>query len=94
MAMDPFFAALADFRQWADTTQRKLAGDPAADAGELLTLFDLMEADLGMERPGDLGEGDLEELLLRIYPREIIVANRADTGDTVPGVRALSLIHI
>jgi hypothetical protein len=87
MAMDPFFAALADFRQWADTTQRKLAGDPAADAGELLTLFDLMEADLGMERPGDLGEGDLEELLLRIYPREIIVANRADTGDTVPAVR-------
>jgi hypothetical protein len=87
MAMDPFTATLADFRQWADTTRRKLAGDPGTDAGELLTLFDLMQENLGLERPGDLGEGDLEELLLRVYPSEILVLDRADTEDTVPAVR-------
>jgi hypothetical protein len=87
MVMDPFTATLADFRQWADTTQRKLAGDPGADAGELLTLFELMRDDLEIARPGDLGEGDLERLLLRIYPREILVLDRTDTEDTVPAVR-------
>jgi hypothetical protein len=89
MAMDPFLATLADFRQWADTTQRKLAGDPQADASELLTLFDLMQDDLGLERPADLGEGDLERLLLRIYPRRIVVLEPDETEETVPAVRDL-----
>jgi hypothetical protein len=87
MAMDPFFAALAGFRQWADTTDRKLAGDAVADAGELLTLLRLMEDELGLDRPADLGEGDLEELLLEIYPRSIAVLHRADLEDTIPAIR-------
>src|SRR5207302_919691 len=89
MAMDPFLAALADFRQWADTTQRKLAGDPQADASELLTLFDLMQDDLELGRPADLGEGDLERLLLRIYPGRVVVLERDETQDTVPALRDL-----
>jgi hypothetical protein len=87
MPMDPFTAALADFRQWADATSRKLAGDPGTDAGELLTLFELMRDEMGLARPGDLGTGDLETLLLGIYPREILVLDRDDTRDTVPAVR-------
>ena len=87
MAMDPFFAALAGFRQWADTTERKLAGEAAADAGELLTLLRLMDVELELERPGDLREGDIEELMLGIYPRSITVLNRADLEDTIPAMR-------
>ena len=42
---------------------------------------------LGIDTPADLGRGDLEELLLRVYPRKITVLDRADTEDTIPAVR-------
>ena len=87
MAKDPFTAALAGFRQWSKTTSQKLSGDPGADADELKTLLDLMRDDLGIERPADLGQGDLEEVLLRVYPRKVTVFDRADTEDTIPAVR-------
>ena len=87
MAKDPFIAALAGFRRWTKTTRQKLSGDPGADADELETLLDLMRDYLGIGRPADLGPGDLEELLLRVYPRKITVLDRADTEDTIPAVR-------
>ena len=87
MAKDPFTAALAGFRQWTKTTSQKLSGDPGADTDELKTLLDLMRDDLGIERPADLGQGDLEEVLLRVYPRKVTVFDRADTEDTIPAVR-------
>jgi hypothetical protein len=87
MAKDTFTAELTDFRRWTETTRQKLSGDPGADAEELKTLLDLMRDDLGIERPADLGPGDLEEVLLRIYPRKITVFDRADTEDTIPAVR-------
>lgn len=87
MAIDPFTAALAGFRQWTKTTSQKLSGDPGADADELKTLLDLMRDDLGIERPADLGQGDLEEVLLRAYPHKVTVFDRADTEDTIPAVR-------
>ena len=87
MAKDPFTTALAGFRQWSKTTSQKLSGDPGADADELKTLLDLMRDDLGIERPADLGQGDLEEVLLRVYPRKVTVFDRADTEDTIPAVR-------
>ena len=46
-----------------------------------------MRDDLGIERPADLGQGDLEEVLLRVYPRKVTVFDRADTEDTIPAVR-------
>jgi hypothetical protein len=82
-----FTAALTGFRRWTKTTRQKLSGDPGADADELTTLIDLMQNHLGLERPADLGAGDLEELLLRVYPRKITVLDRADTEDTIPAVR-------
>jgi hypothetical protein len=87
MAKDTFTAELTDFRRWTETTRQKLSGDPGADAEELKTLLDLMRDDLGIERPADLGPGDLEEVLLRIYPRKVTVFDRADTEDTIPAVR-------
>jgi hypothetical protein len=86
-ARSPFTAALTGFRRWTKTTQRELSGDPGVDAEELRTLLDLMRDYLGIERPADLGPGDLEELLLRVYPRKITVLDRADTEDTIPAVR-------
>jgi hypothetical protein len=83
----PFTAALAGFRRWTKTTERKLAGDPGADVEEIRALLDLMRDYLEIERPAELGQGDLEELLLRIYPRKITVLDRADTEDTIPAVR-------
>src|SRR5258708_36386808 len=89
MAKDPFEAALTGFRRWVATTKRDLSGDASADAGELQVLFDLMRDYLGVEGPGDLGRGDIEELLLRIYPRKITVLDREATGDTIPAMRDL-----
>ena len=51
------------------------------------TLLDLMRDYLDIESPADLGEGDLKELLLSIYPRKITVLDPADTEDTIPAVR-------
>ena len=84
MTEDPFEAALAGFQQWTATTQRKLSADPV---GEVETLLDLMRDYLDIESPADLGEGDLKELLLSIYPRKITVFDAADTADTIPAVR-------
>ena len=87
MAKDPFSAALTGFRRWTKTTKQKLSGDVGTDADELQPLLDLMRDYLGIERPADLGPGDLEELLLHVYPRKITVLDRADTEDTIPAVR-------
>ena len=87
MEKDPFTAALTGFRRWTKTTSQKLNGDPGADADELETLLDLMQNYLSIDRPADLGPGDLEELLLRVYPRKVSVPDRADTEDTIPAIR-------
>jgi hypothetical protein len=87
MAKDAFDAALTGFRRWTRTTKRKLAGDPGTDADELHVLLDLMRDYLGLDRPADLDEGDVEELLLHIYPRKITVLDGADAEDTIPAMR-------
>jgi hypothetical protein len=87
MAKDGFDAALAGFRQWTKTTERKLSDDPGAVADEMQTLLDLMRDYLGIDRPADLGQGALEELLLRIYPRKITVLDPEDTENTIPAIR-------
>ncbi len=84
MAQDPFDAALAGFRRWTTTTKRKLSADPV---GEAETLLDLMQDYLDIEGPAELGEGDLTELLLGIYPRKVTVFDAAATQDTIPAVR-------
>ena len=87
MAKDPFGAALAGFERWTATTKRKLSTDAGVAVGEVETLLDLMRDYLDVEGPADLGEGDLTELLLRIYPRTITVLDPASAEDTIPATR-------
>lgn len=87
MAKDGFDTALAGFRRWAKSTGRKLSDDPGAVAGEMQSLLDLMRDYLDIDRPADLSQGDLEELLLRIYPRKITVLDPQDTENTIPAIR-------
>ena len=89
MAKDPVDATLARFSRWARKTTRKLSGDPGVNAGELRLLLDLMRNHLGIDDPADLGTGDIEELLLGVYPRKVMVLDGEDTEDTVPAMRDL-----
>jgi hypothetical protein len=84
MAKDPFDVALAGFQRWTRTTKRKLSANPV---GEMETLLNLMRDYLELDGPAELGEGDLAELLLRIYPRKVTVFDAADTENTIPAVR-------
>src|SRR5437763_5516489 len=84
MTKDPFGAALAGCGQWTATTKRKVS---SASVGEVETLLDLMRDYLDIDRPADLGEGDLNELLLSVYPRKMTVFDAADTENTVPAAR-------
>jgi hypothetical protein len=87
MAKDGFDTALAGFRRWTKSTERKLSDDPDTVAGEMQSLLDLMRDYLDIDRPADLSQGDLEQLLLRIYPRKITVLDPEDTENTIPAVR-------
>jgi hypothetical protein len=59
MAGNAFDETLSGFRRWADTTERKLSGDPEADATELSMVFDLMPDYLELAAPSGLAAGDL-----------------------------------
>ena len=89
MAKDPVDATLARFSRWAGKTTRKLSGDPGVNVAELRLLLDLMRNHLRVDDPADLGMGDIEELLLSVYPREVTVLNREEAEDTVPAMRDL-----
>jgi hypothetical protein len=89
MAKDPVDASVAKFSRWAGETKRKLSGDPDADAHELRLLLDLMRNHLGIDDPAGLGPGDIEELLLSVYPRKVTVVDREETEGTVPAMRDL-----
>lgn len=90
MADNAFDETLTGFRRWAGTTERHLAGDPADDIAELITVFDLMPDYLGIAAPSALTPGNLNELLLSVYPRKITVLNREDTAFTIPAMRDLT----
>jgi hypothetical protein len=87
MAKDPFDVALDGFERWTATTKRKLSCEPEVAVDEMETLLDLMRGYLEIDSPADLSEGDLDQLLLRIYPRKMTVFDPQDIQDTVPVVR-------
>src|SRR5258708_20545242 len=66
-----------------------LMGEPGADAQELRLLLGLLRDDVGIDDPAALRPGDIDELLLRVYPRKVTVLDTEDTVDTVPAVRDL-----
>jgi hypothetical protein len=89
MAKDPVEATLDRFSRWAGKTTRELSGAPVVDVGELRLLLDLMRNQLGIDDPAELGRGDIEELLLSVYPRKVTVLDGEDTADTVAAMRDL-----
>jgi hypothetical protein len=86
MARDPVDATLAKFTRWAGKTTRKLSGDPDADARELRLVLDLLRDNLGINDPADMRPGDLDEVLLSVYPRKVTVLDRDDAEDTIPAM--------
>ncbi len=86
---DPVDATLKGFTRWARSASPKLSGDPAADAEELRLLLSLLRDHLGVDDPAELDPGDVRELLLRVYPREMAVLDADDIAGTVPAVRDL-----
>ena len=89
MAKDPMDAISAEFSRWAAAPDRELSGEPAADAAEVDLLLGLLRDQLGLGDPARLKPGDLEELLLDVYPRKVTVFDAADIQDTIPAVRDL-----
>jgi len=89
MAKDPMDVILAEFSRWAAAPDRELSGEPAADAVEADLLLGLLHDHLGLDDPGRLKPGDLEDLLLNVYPRKVTVFDPADTQDAIPALRDL-----
>src|SRR6185437_945011 len=89
MAKDLTDAISAEFSRWAAAPGRELSGGPDADAAEVELLLGLLRDNLGLDDPARLQPGDLEELLLDVYPRKVTVFDAADVQDTIPAVRDL-----
>jgi hypothetical protein len=89
MATDPMDVISAEFSRWVAVPDRKLSGEPAADVAEADLLLGLIRDHLGLDSPARLNPGDLEDLLLNVYPRKVTVFDLEDTQDTVPALRDL-----
>lgn len=89
MAKDPKDAIVAEFSRWAAAQDRDLAGTRVADAAEVDLLLGLIRDQLGLDDPARLGPGDIEDLLLNIYPRKVTVFDPEEAEGTVPAVRDL-----
>ena len=89
MATDPMDKISADFSRWVATPGRTLSGEPEADVAEVNLLLGLIRDHLGLDSPARLNPGDLENLLLNIYPRKVTVFDPEDTQDTIPALRDL-----
>ncbi|MGD0242973.1 MAG: hypothetical protein ABSB59_22040 [Streptosporangiaceae bacterium] len=89
MAKDSMDKISAEFSRWVAAPDRKLSGEPAADEAEVELLLGLVRDQLGLGDPAQLKPGDLEELLLDVYPRKVTVFDAEDTRDTIPALRDL-----
>jgi hypothetical protein len=86
MARDAFAAALTEFRRWTKTAADRMRADPAEEIGQIEILLDLMRDYLEIDRPADLTPAELEQLLLRVYPRKITILDESQTVDTIPAM--------
>jgi hypothetical protein len=86
MARDAFAVALTEFRRWTKTAADRMRADPAEEIGQIEILLDLMRDYLEIDHPADLTPADLEQLLLRVYPRKITILDDSQTVDTIPSM--------
>ena len=75
---------LEELATWAESTAQDVDGE--SENAELLC--DLAHDHLGLDL-AELTPGDLRELLLRVFPRKITVADRADLDTVIPTMRAV-----
>src|SRR5437764_9242795 len=83
MARDPMDTLLAELATWTETRT------PRVDTEDAELLLGLLDDHVGVEVPSDLGPGDVEELLLEVYPRKVTVLRPEDAADVIPTVREL-----
>jgi hypothetical protein len=84
---DSVEAVLEELRGWAEQAEqagRRLGGN----IDEARLLLELLRDHLGVD-VADLDKGDLEELLLEVYPRKVSVLEADDADDVIPTVRDL-----
>jgi hypothetical protein len=87
MAKDAFDETLAEFTRWTKTARKRLTGSQDDDVEEMHLLLDLMRDYLDIDDPADLSGRDLEELLLRVYPRKVAVEDASETATTIPAMQ-------
>lgn len=76
---------LDEYTSWARQTAAKRGGNDA----DVATLLRLMREQQGVADPGELNLGDLDELLLEVYPRVVTVFDAADAAGVIPSARDL-----
>jgi len=76
---------LDDLTGWARTRPASPLGD--ADAAQML--LSLLRDHLGVDNLSGLKPGDLDELLLHVYPRAVTALRPDDVADVIPTVREL-----
>lgn len=84
---DPVEAILKELVEWAEQAERagrRLGGD----ADEARLLLGLLRDHVGVGL-ADMAEGDLDELLLKVYPRKVTVLQADDADEVIPTVRDL-----
>lgn len=85
MADDTIDPMLDEMAGWAETSTRELKGN----SSEAEMLLQLLRDHLGVDDPSELTKGDLEELLLEVYPRKVTVLRTEDASAVIPTVRDL-----
>nr|WP_157528574.1 hypothetical protein [Kibdelosporangium sp. MJ126-NF4]CEL19346.1 hypothetical protein [Kibdelosporangium sp. MJ126-NF4] len=81
MAVDAIESKLDEIQQWA-------AGRPV-DRDELRLILELARDHLGHESPGAFELGDIDELLLEIYPSRVLIPTEDDAVHVVEAARDL-----
>ncbi|ALG06436.1 hypothetical protein [Kibdelosporangium phytohabitans] len=81
MAVDAIESKLDEIQQWA--------ADRPVDRDELRLALELARDHLGHATPGAFVAGDIDELLLEIYPSRVLIPSEADAVHVVEAVRDL-----
>jgi hypothetical protein len=83
MAVDAVDAVLNEFEEWAVRTGR------AVDLDEIRILLELSRDYLSHRTPPEFAPGDLDKLLLSVYPHHIVVASEQAAAQVISHVRDL-----
>jgi len=89
MVKDAFGEALGGFKRWLREADKPDADTELVVLGEARLLLDLMRDYLDIAGPAELTPDDLREILLRVYPRKVVVLPGEEIDLTIQVARAL-----